>query len=240
MSDIFQTLWDTSVRVFVVGGMVIGPIAVFLYLVIAHGALFFSPKGRLSRLSFWEGLSAWALFNAFGLIYTIMYMMYSANFLIRTLADKTQSDGDFTIYTNLFYAIFILLWIFSLATLVPICAKRWHDLNLPGALAAINAAPVLVVGLVILVFFGRIGQVLFQHLITDSSAFGPGVNVFNMLDQAKGLYFKEYINAHSAYYYFIAEITVGSFLYLGLAPSTDQGGGNRKKSVSASPRASRA
>ncbi len=240
MLDFLQYIGEAFLRVAIFTGFVILPIALFLYLVIAHGGLFFSPKGRVNRLAYWEGLAAWLMFNIFTLTFVIMYMMYSANFLIHTLADKTMGDADYSLYTKLFLTLFFIQWVFALGTLIPVCAKRWHDLNLPGALAAINAAPVLLVGWVLLVFFNQLGQVMFQHFITDANALGPGMNAFTILNQAALAYSKNYIQVHPMYYCFVTMVMLGAFLYLGLSPNAIDAAGSRKKAANASPRPSRA
>jgi uncharacterized membrane protein YhaH (DUF805 family) len=239
MPDFLQTVIDIIIQVVVYAGITILPLAVFLYVVIAHGGKLFSFTGRVNRLTYWEGLSTWIFLNAFTLMFLIMYMMYTATFLIKTLADKTVRDADYTIYNKLYLGLFFVQWVFTLCTLLPICIKRWRDLRLPPSLVALNAAPVALVGGALLVFFGNLGETLFQNFITNANALGAGNNAFTVLGQARDLYIKLYVQAHPVYYCFIVEIMVGAFLYLGLAPGVGGGAAARKKSSSASPRPSR-
>ncbi len=170
--------------------------------------LFFSPRGRIKRLTFWEGLTAWFLLHSLLLIIIIMAMMYARNGFVWMLADT-----DLSIFANFFTALFFAEWVFAIWTLAAICAKRWHDLNFSGWLAALNTVPVVVAGQALLAFFGGLERDLVYRYVTDPKAMGEGQNLFEVITRAKIMFYKDYVEPSPMYVTFAVLVVAGVFLF---------------------------
>ncbi|HVU38034.1 MAG TPA: DUF805 domain-containing protein [Opitutales bacterium] len=223
-------MWET-IQTYVIWTLIvligiIIPAATFLYVLIAYGKRFLWPMGRFKRQTFIEGLVAWFLLNTFIVMIIIGSMMYSVTFFTKTL----ESPG-FNIFTQFYLGLFYLEWVFALATLLPVCAKRWHDLGLSGWLCLLNTAPVLVVGAGFIGFFNNVGNVLFYHLFTDDKALGPGINAFTVLAQAQGQYLKYFVNPSPLLTFLTLAVMLGAFLYPALAKGEPGGNAHGKVAV---------
>lgn len=222
----WDTIQDGFIWFLVVLVGIIAPAATLLYVLIAFGKRFFWPLGRFKRQTFIEGLLAWFLLNVFILMLIVGSMMYSANFFTKTL-----DSPNFNIFTQFYLGLFFLEWLFALATLMPICAKRWHDLGLSGWLSILNTAPVLIIGAAFLGFFANVGNVLFYHLFTDDKALGPGLNAFTVLGQAQDDYLRYYVNPSPLFTFLVLAGIAGVFLYLALAKGESGGNAHGKVAV---------
>jgi len=208
------------IGLYALGGLVFLflPFVLCVYVVLAHSDLFFSPKGRIKRLTYWEGLVAWGFLNTLILMIIISGMMYSTNFLTKTLGDT-----DYSIYANLFFALFFFQWVFAMWTLVAICAKRWHDLNSPGWLSSLNVVPVVVIGWGLLEFLSGLARTLYYRLTADPNALGPGFDFFSLYSQAATNYYDTFIGPNLLYTCYAAAVVVGVFLYPGLFKGSNGG-----------------
>ncbi len=202
---------------------VVGPCILYIYLLVANARLFLWPSGRIKRLTFWEGLTAWFLINTFPLIVIIMSMMYSMSALTLYLGDT-----DFSIYPNVHLSLLFLEWLFAIWTLAAICAKRWHDLNFTGWMAAFNTIPVVVTGWVVFGFFNAIERQMVYRFTTDSNARGLWQNRGNLIAEGKASFDKNFIQNSPMLVTFTVLVVAGAFIFPCILKGTSGGNAHGK------------
>jgi len=146
------------------GLLLIDAVAVALLLISIHGQykVLFSPLGRINRLTFWEGLVAWALINVLILIGGVAHFSFPFE---EQLAQS--GDTDHAMYHGFVMTFTLVCSLTSLWILAALCAKRWHDLNFSGLLATLNILPILMISAVWWVFNSSISPTMIRHLAYD-------------------------------------------------------------------------
>jgi len=167
---------------------------------------FFSPAGRFKRLTFWEGLVAWALINVDLLMLEVTFVTYPLeDHLARGLG-----DSEHVVYHFITTSMLFIHWVFAIWILAAISAKRWHDLNCPGWLAVINSMPVVFLGLSVLSYLGSVDMDAIHRLVIE-----PKADVFGIYTDAMHDYVVNFQNTHLLASIFWLTILYGSFIYLG-------------------------
>jgi uncharacterized membrane protein YhaH (DUF805 family) len=136
-----------------------------------HYEVLFSARGRIKRLTFWEGMVAWFLLN---ILCFILGIAHSA-FGFYDLLAVNFGDTDHIWYHRFVMAFTLVYWLGSVWILAVLCAKRWHDLNFSGWLALINAMPFLTFGYAWYVFLDSLSRTMNHNLASD-----PGYSPFDL------------------------------------------------------------
>jgi len=160
------TLPDMDIIFSGTGLLLLDALLALLLFVSIHGQyrVLFSPFGRISRMTFWDGITAWFLLNILAIIMGIAHSAFPLDDRMALGFD----DFDHVLYHRVvmvFTLIYLLcsLWIFTV-----LCAKRWHDLNLSGWLSLINAVPIFTFGAAWWVFIDSVSRTMNRHLALDS------------------------------------------------------------------------
>jgi uncharacterized membrane protein YhaH (DUF805 family) len=149
-----------------IGLLLLDALVLLLLFVSIHGQykILFSPLGRISRTTFWDGMAAWFLLNILTIILGIAHSAFPFDDRLALGFD----DINHVLYHQVVMALTLVYWLGSLWIFTVLCAKRWHDLNFSGWLALINAVPVFTFGAAWWVFIGAVGLTMNRHLALDS------------------------------------------------------------------------
>jgi len=146
--------------------MLIDAIVALLLFMAIYGQqqILFCARGRIKRLTFWEGLVAWFLLNVFCWILGIAHSAYGFDDQLAIIF----GDTDHVWYHRIVMAFTMVYGLGSTWIFAVLCAKRWHDLNFTGWLAAINAVPVLTFAYAWYVFLDALSNRMNRQLAMDT------------------------------------------------------------------------
>jgi len=165
----------------------------------------FSVRGRINRLTFWEGLLAFFFLNlgAVMIEVTLFAVDWLGNLLVSVFNDTNHVLYQYFSLTVIFLHCLVASWI-----LLAICAKRWHDLDRPGWTAVINILPILMLGYGCLSFVSSVDRIMIHRYVVDTR-----FNPVEVKTDAVATYLR--LDPGLWHFFLAAAVVVAAFVYLG-------------------------